>query len=315
MTCRYCRAQNGDQEHRCQRCGRRLHVAGARPAPDTYPLATSSSLALEALPRSEHADQTPEPVAIEAPRPRTQPRRGAYQPSLFRDMQTVIAMPEPPSSPRRASARASRQPAPRQSLNQSSLTKASPAPAFAGVQQSLEFMEGVSPWSSRTPVETAIFCDAPVASPVHRLIAASLDASMIIMAMGLFLLTFYLAGGEMSFDRQTIPLLVGIAAVFGLFYHFLFCIGNGDTPGMRWTQLRLLNFDGQKPHREQRTHRLLFSCLSLISAGLGIIWAVVDEERLTWHDHMSKTFPSPYGEPVTHPIHAKPVSRLQAEVH
>jgi hypothetical protein len=27
---------------------------------------------------------------------------------------------------------------------------------------------------------------------------------------------------------------------------------------------------------------------------LGMLWALVDEEALTWHDHMSKTFPTPY---------------------
>ena len=33
---------------------------------------------------------------------------------------------------------------------------------------------------------------------------------------------------------------------------------------------------------------------SLLSAcpGLGLVWALVDEENLTWHDHISKTFPT-----------------------
>jgi len=24
-----------------------------------------------------------------------------------------------------------------------------------------------------------------------------------------------------------------------------------------------------------------------------LVWALVDEENLTWHDHISKTFPTP----------------------
>ena len=28
------------------------------------------------------------------------------------------------------------------------------------------------------------------------------------------------------------------------------------------------------------------------SAGLGLLWSLADEESLTWHDHMSKTFPT-----------------------
>jgi hypothetical protein len=26
--------------------------------------------------------------------------------------------------------------------------------------------------------------------------------------------------------------------------------------------------------------------------GLGMFWALMDEEGLTWHDHMSRTFPT-----------------------
>jgi hypothetical protein len=33
--------------------------------------------------------------------------------------------------------------------------------------------------------------------------------------------------------------------------------------------------------------------LSLAAGGLGLLWALVDEETLTWHDHISKTFPTP----------------------
>jgi hypothetical protein len=38
--------------------------------------------------------------------------------------------------------------------------------------------------------------------------------------------------------------------------------------------------------------RQLAGLLSVVSAGLGLVWALVDEENLTWHDHISKTFPT-----------------------
>jgi hypothetical protein len=47
---------------------------------------------------------------------------------------------------------------------------------------------------------------------------------------------------------------------------------------MTWT-LTLANFDGQ-----------IRGCLSLLSAGVGLLWALLDEESL---DRMSKTF-APY---------------------
>jgi hypothetical protein len=30
----------------------------------------------------------------------------------------------------------------------------------------------------------------------------------------------------------------------------------------------------------------------LLAAGTGLIWALVDEDSLTWHDHISGTFPT-----------------------
>jgi uncharacterized RDD family membrane protein YckC len=83
-------------------------------------------------------------------------------------------------------------------------------------------------------------------------------------------------------------------ASYGLLYKVMWCLADGDSPGMRWTHQRLVNFDGQRPDREQRLRRVASASLSLMAAGLGIVWALVDEESLTWHDHISKTFPTPY---------------------
>ena len=38
--------------------------------------------------------------------------------------------------------------------------------------------------------------------------------------------------------------------------------------------------------------RMAGGLLSVISVGLGLLWAVFDEDRLTWHDHVSRTFPT-----------------------
>ena len=70
-------------------------------------------------------------------------------------------------------------------------------------------------------------------------------------------------------------------------------MAGGDTPGTAWAQLRLVNYDGQPPTRDQRVYRVLASYLSILAGGMGVLWALVDEENLTWHDHMTRTFPTP----------------------
>jgi uncharacterized RDD family membrane protein YckC len=157
-------------------------------------------------------------------------------------------------------------------------------------QQSLGFHD--SPAEVRVQPGESIDCDAPVAAPTHRLVAAAVDGSLIVVAVGVFLGIFFVSGGQVSLDRQALSFFVGVAAVISLFYRALWCLANGDSPGMRFAGLRLVDFDGRRPDREQRAVRLVASLLSLLSAGLGLVWALVDEENLTWHDHISKTFPT-----------------------
>jgi len=159
-------------------------------------------------------------------------------------------------------------------------------------QQSLNFHYTI-PNALDTQPEAVIFCDAPVALPAHRLMAAAVDASMIAISVGLFLGVFYFSGGHITITKQTISLFAGIVLLIGLLYRILWSLGDGETPGMRFAGLRLVNFDGHLPGREQRGVRQAAYLLSLLSAGVGLLWAFVDEENLTWHDHISKTFPTP----------------------
>lgn len=275
MECRYCSATNEEDDHRCCRCGRRLRANTARPAPDTYPAAitTATAPSLIGLYEQVARDGGVAPAAEPVAEPVTA-QRLAYQRELFQEMRRVVAMPGPATPP----------PATRPVRNRPSRVRRAPEG-----QQGFDFN---SP-ALETQVEAVIYCDAPVAIPTHRLISTAVDLSIIVIALGVFLLTFHLAGGDIVLNKQTIPFFAGIGAVLALFYHLLYCMAGGDTAGMQWTRLRLVDFDGKDPDREQRIHRLVGGCLSFVAAGLGLIWALVDEESLTWHDHISKTFPSP----------------------
>jgi uncharacterized RDD family membrane protein YckC len=124
--------------------------------------------------------------------------------------------------------------------------------------------------------------------------AAAFDLSMVIIGVALFLLVFYVAGGRLVLNAHTAPLCAGLAAVFYLMYELLWTMADTDSAGMRWAHLKLVDFDGRQPVRDQRLFRLAAGGLSILAAGLGVMWALVDEESLTWHDHISKTFPAPF---------------------
>ena len=42
----------------------------------------------------------------------------------------------------------------------------------------------------------------------------------------------------------------------------------------------------------RRYQRLLGSMISVLAGGMGLIWVFLDQDCLTWHDHISSTFPT-----------------------
>jgi uncharacterized RDD family membrane protein YckC len=288
MQCLHCSAWNEEDERRCVRCGRRLRASAPRPAPEIYPLTSAAAPSFEALTGGRPALSEPSPSGLPA---------GGYQPSLFRDPTQgpkVVPIPMMTPRPRATDRKAPRASAAAAGASATGSRMSHAARQEADSQQSLDFVSGAHTRNPLgTEVEAVIYCDAAVALPLHRTMAFLADASMIAIAVGAFLTIFYLSGGQIAFTKQSALLFAGVIAVVSCLYRLLWCLGDGDTPGMQFAGLRLVNFDGRRPNREQRMARLAGSILSLASAGLGLVWALVDEENLTWHDHISKTFPSP----------------------
>jgi len=274
MTCRYCTTQNEQDDHRCKRCGRRLHT-DARPFP-----ASNSSLAAVYEPDAQEME-SPQPQPQLGPRvvppqpqkspgePRKQP---IYQASLFgpQEVAVVREAPAPRTRPVSASGSAAKP------------TRERPS------QRSLEFPDPDK--AQPCSVQSSIYCNAMVAPAPLRVAAVVCDLFFPAVATGLF-------WGALQYSGQDIPLMdlplwmyAAIVLLVTALYKTLFCLGNNDTPGVRWAGLKLLDFDGRRPTREQRVKRLFAGAISIVAAGLGVIWAVLDEEKLTWHDHMSKTF-------------------------
>ena len=161
-------------------------------------------------------------------------------------------------------------------------------------QSTIDFLPtaALGPRKLKTTVEAVIYCNDPVAAPLHRSLAAALDAGMIFIAFGIFSLIFYLLAGTITWNPATIAAFAAALALITLFYGLIWAMFGRETPGMHLTQLRLINFDGYPPDGKSRALRVAGSWLSFCSGTIGLLWAIVDEENLTWHDHMSKTFPT-----------------------
>jgi uncharacterized RDD family membrane protein YckC len=153
-------------------------------------------------------------------------------------------------------------------------------------QKSLEFPEP----EKLTTVQSSIYCNAMVAPAPLRVAAVIFDLLYPCAAVALFWSALHFSGEDVALAKMPVWMYGAILVLVTALYRLLYSMGNADTPGVRWAGLKLLDFDGRQPTRDQRLKRLFAGCISIVAAGLGVIWALLDEEKLTWHDHMSGTF-------------------------
>lgn len=283
ITCHYCRATNSEDEHRCRRCGRRLSGSFSDTASEMSALSVHGALAAAPAPVTARYETQEQPAA--APAPQSPARQTPAQRTLFhvRDSGKVIPFESLPGAAPAA------KPAPR------TPARRQPVARPADTQQSLDFLPP-APQAARklgTTVDAVIYCDAPVAAAMHRAVAAAIDASMVLIAFGVFLLAVHFGGVAFAADQATMVVFGAALGIIALFYHLIWILALSESPGRRWMELRLTNFDGFPPDPMQRVVRFAGTCLSLASLSAGLLWALVDEESLTWHDHMSKTFLTP----------------------
>jgi uncharacterized RDD family membrane protein YckC len=91
--------------------------------------------------------------------------------------------------------------------------------------------------------------------------------------------------------------LAASACAFGLLYllyQALFFSLSGATPGMRCARIALCTFAEENPARSAMLGRIVAALLSACPLGLGFLWAALDEDRLTWHDRVSRMYQRSY---------------------
>jgi uncharacterized RDD family membrane protein YckC len=123
----------------------------------------------------------------------------------------------------------------------------------------------------------------------QRCISGVVDAGLVFIAIGVFAITFLELAEEMPQSRMTLVCLLAAAGIFWLLFQYIFLTYRRATPGMRMAQLELCTFEGKATTMFDRQTRAAASALSAFSVGLGYVWALVDEDRLGWHDRISQT--------------------------
>jgi uncharacterized RDD family membrane protein YckC len=153
---------------------------------------------------------------------------------------------------------------------------AAPAPAPARVER------------SKPSAADAALLLAPMN---RRVMAAVIDFSLI---AGSFVAAAFLAASKVTALPSIQALEKGSAvslALIALFYLTVFFTLASVTPGMKYANLEIRTFSGEKPTRAQRCGRLAALLVSLLPVGLGVMWSLFDDQHLCWHDRLSGTYP------------------------
>ena len=123
----------------------------------------------------------------------------------------------------------------------------------------------------------------------RRFVSGLIDAGIVFIATGAFAFTFAELAEEMPQSRTALACMLAASGIFWLLFQYIFLTYRRATPGMRLAQLELCTFEGTPTSMFARQCRALACALSCFSIGLGYAWALVDEDRLGWHDRISRT--------------------------
>lgn len=300
MRCQYCGLISGEDDHRCLHCGRRM--------PGIAVSAPASYIGATALALSPMAERTPETEPEQAPlfqsslQPGTQATPQWNYPASqkvipFEDIQRQAAVrfasqlsaPGIPADTVRKPAASPR----------TAAKKASPPVGQGNLDFRANAAQGERVLATGVPAQ--VYGDSRVAPPMRRLTAGAMDVAMVLLGFGVFAgsaaATGVLLGRAPGFGAgKTLWITLATAMLLiSLFYGLVWAMAKRETAGMSWTDLHLVTFDGSSLDGRSRAVRFVSAWLSYCSGGLGLLWALADEENLAFHDHISKSFPAEKG--------------------
>ncbi|HEX8708919.1 MAG TPA: RDD family protein [Pyrinomonadaceae bacterium] len=135
--------------------------------------------------------------------------------------------------------------------------------------------------------DEALYDDrAPVAS---RIAGSLIDLAVVAFASSPFAAIIELTNGNWA-DMRVSGAMVGIVLVVMFLYQTASTALAGRTWGMSLVSLRAVDADtGLPPTTRQSIGRALLFMFSLVTLGLGLLYALFDAEGRTAHDHFTQT--------------------------
>ena len=131
----------------------------------------------------------------------------------------------------------------------------------------------------------------PTAKPggLLRNIAAMIYDALIVVALWMVATALAMLAGFRELDIVDDPLYALYLLLVWCLYLTWFWHKGGMTVGMRAWRIRIVGEDGRLPGWGPCLGRFCASLLSSALLGLGFIWSMLDPQKRSWHDILSRT--------------------------
>ena len=244
------------------------------------------------------APEEPRPIPVEA-------REAALGPDLALPTETVVDPgPAPIVKPRpRAKRKVIAFPRPVQTAGMAP-GLADPVlpehPRILDVPEELEafpstpYLDGLQFGSNSQPVSAGqidhIELPFRAAAVSQRIYAAFVDCALVGLATAAFAAVSYKMLPKLVITKPLLLTAAAVPVLFWAIYQYLLTVYAGTTVGMRVAGIRLSSFKGAHPKWRNRRSRVLALYFSAASLSMGLLWALVDVDKLCWHDRISRTY-------------------------
>jgi uncharacterized RDD family membrane protein YckC len=161
------------------------------------------------------------------------------------------------------------------------------ATEWRGIELPAEPLEDMIELSELSPAPAPPLDPAPLSL---RMMALTVNISLVTGAFLLAAVAALMNATELPSPRTVEAGSVMAVVLIALLYTAMFYLLGDGTPGMKYANLRLASFNGKRSTRLQRLGRLAGLVLSVLPLCLGLVWFVFDDERLCWHDRLSRTY-------------------------
>ncbi|WP_263415506.1 RDD family protein [Terriglobus albidus] len=152
-----------------------------------------------------------------------------------------------------------------------------------------------APLLESIPASEISFALPPQVAPLQlRVMAGMVDSMAVLGSFAIFTIVFALTAKTVVLDRGLALWAIGVLLTLFIGYRLLFFSLSDQTPGMRYARIGLCTFSDENPSRRQMRRRLLAMALSMAPLGLGYLWALFDEDRMGWHDRISRMYMRAY---------------------